>query len=135
MEQTYLYRTESSKSVRGFIESLKANASEFDYYVRYVFDKRREYEQRGIDVDDHFNAYQIMLCSFNYKGLQKNIERLGVLLLPKQVVVYAKDGITNVLYLPFSEGFIRQVLPDDEQFAVNQSRACQKIIKLIEACR
>lgn len=135
MEQTYLYRTKTSKSVREFIESIKENAEKFNYYVRYVFDKRQEYEQRGIDVDEDFNAYQIMLCSFNYKGLQTNIERLGVLLLPKQVVVYDKNGVTNILYLPFSEGFIRHILPDDEKFAINQSKACQRIIKLIEASK
>ena len=135
MEQTYLYRTKSSKSVQEFIESLKENASDFNYYVRYVFDKRQEYEQRGISIDDHFNAYQIVLCSFNYKGLQKNIERLAVLLLPKQVVVYNIEGVTNILYLPFSEEFIREVLPEDERFAVNQSKACQRIIKLIEASK
>ena len=133
MENTYLFRTKSSKSVQDFIESLKENASKFDYYVRYVFNKRQEYEQHGISVDDHFNAYQVMLCSFNYKGLQKNIERLAILLLPKQVVVYNREGVTNILYLPFSEEFIREVLPEDEQFAVNQSKACQRIIKLIEA--
>jgi len=135
MENSYLFRANSSKSVQDFIESLKENASKFDYYVRYVFNKRQEYEQRGISVDDHFNAYQVMLCSFNYKGLQKNIERLAVLLLPKQVVVYSKEGVTTILYLPFSEEFIREVLPEDEQFAVNQSKACQRIIKLIEVSK
>lgn len=135
MENTNLYRTKSSKSVQGFIESLEENASEFNYYVRYVFDKRQEYEQRGINVDDHFNAYQVMLCSFNYKGLQKNIERLAILLLPKQIVVYSKEGVTTILYLPFSEEFIREALPEDEGFAVNQSKACQRIIKLIEASK
>jgi len=135
MENTYLFRTESSKSVQDFIESLKGNASKFDYYVRYVFDKRQEYEQRGISVDDHFNAYQVMVCSFNYKGLQKNIERLAVLLLPKQIVVYSKEEVTTILYLPFSEEFIREVLPGDEEFAVNQSKARQRIIQLIEASK
>ncbi len=132
MEQTYVYRTKSSKSVQEFIESLKENASKFDYYVRYVFNKRQEYEQRGISVDDHFNAFQVMMCSFNYKGLQQNIERLAVLLLPKQIVVYSKEGVTNILYLPFSEEFIMQTLPEDEEFAVNQSKACQRIIKLVK---
>jgi len=135
MGNTYLFRAKSSKSVQDFIESLKENASKFDYYIRYVFDKRQEYEQRGITVDGHFNAYQVMLCSFNYKSLQKNIERLAVLLLPKQIVVYSKEGVTTILYLPFSEEFIREVLPEDEEFAVNQSKACQRIIKLIEASK
>jgi len=135
MENTYLYRTKSSKSVQDFIENLKENASKFNYYVRYVFNIRQEYEQRGINVDDDFNAYQVMVCSFNYKGLQKNIERLAVLLMPKQIVVYSKKGVTSILYLPFSEEFIREALPEDEEFAVNQSKSCQRIIKLIEASK
>ena len=133
MESTYLFRTKTSKSVQDFIESIKSNASQYGYYVRYVFDKRQEYQQRGISVDEHFNAFQVMLCSFNYKSLQKNIERLAVLLLPKQVVVYESDGVTHILYLPFSEGFIRHVLPEEEEFPVNQSKACLKIMQLIEA--
>ena len=129
------YRTSSQKSVQDYIESLKDNAIKFNYYVRYVFDKRQEYEQHGIDVDDHFNAYQVMVCSFNYKGLQKNIERLAVLLLPKQIVVYSKEGVTTILYLPLSEEFIREVLPEDEEFAINQTKACHRIITLIETSR
>jgi len=135
MEETSLFRAKSAKPVQDFIESVKGNASKFWYYVRYVFNKRQEYEQRGIEVDADFNPHQIMLCSFNYKGLKKNIERLAVLLLPKQVVVYDKGGDTVILYLPFSEGFIRHVLPEDTEFAVNQSKACRRIIELIEASR
>ena len=131
--EEHLFRTKSKKSIQDFIESLKANAANFDYYVRYVFNKREEYEQRGIKVDDHFNAYQIMLCSFNYKGLQKNIRRLAILLPPKQVAVYNDGGSTAIDYLPFSKDFIGKVYPGDEEFAENQSKACQRIIRLIEA--
>jgi len=133
MKGTSLFRAETSKTVLRFIEDLKHNSSNFNYYVRYVLNKREEYEKRGIKVDDHFNAYQIMICAFNYEGLRKNIERLAVLLLPKQIVVFDKNGVTTVLYLPFSEGFIRNVLPEDEEFAVNQSKACKRIIELIKS--
>jgi hypothetical protein len=133
MEKTSLFRAESKKTVSQLIEDLKTNASKFNYYVRYVLNKREEYENRGVKVDDHFNAYQIMVCAFNYEGLRKNIERLAVLLLPKQIVVFEKKGVTTVLYLPFSEAFIRHILPGDEEFAVNQSKACQRIIELIKA--
>jgi len=133
MENEYLFKTVSSKTTEDFIDSLKRNAAQFDYYVRHVFNKREEYEEKGAQVDDHFKAYQVMMCAFNYKGLQKNIERLAVLLAPKQIAVYDNDEITTIAYLPFSEEFIRKVLPQDEEFAINQSKACQRIIKLIEA--
>lgn len=133
MEKEFLFKTKSSKSAQEFIDSIKSNALQFDYYVRHVFNKREEYEKRGSKVDDHFNAYQVMMCAFNYKGLQKNINRLAVLLPPKQIAVYSEGGITTIAYLPFSEEFIRKVLPGDEEFAINQSKACQRIIKLIES--
>ena len=100
--------------------------------TEYSF-KREEYEKNGVKVDDHFQAFQVMVCAFNYKGLQKNIERLAVLLPPKQIAVYSKNGATIIAYLPFSEEFIRKVLPGDEEFAINQSKACQRIVKLIKA--
>jgi len=133
MGKDYLFKAESTKSIENFIDSLKRNAAQFDYYVRHVFNKREEYEKYGTKVDDHFEAYQVMMCAFNYKGLQKNINRLAVLLSPKQIAVYNDKGVTIIAYLPFSEEFIRKILPGDEEFAVNQSKACQRITKLIEA--
>jgi|GEM_PF-1233707 len=133
MEEGFLFKAESQKSINDFIDSLKRNAAQFNYYVRHVFNKREEYEKNGVKVDDHFQAFQVMVCAFNYKGLQKNIERLAVLLPPKQIAVYSKNGATIIAYLPFSEEFIRKVLPGDEEFAINQSKACQRIVKLIKA--
>jgi hypothetical protein len=132
MEENYLFRSKSSKSVHQFIEDLKKNASKFDYYVRHVFNIKEEYENRNIKFDDHFNVYQVMVCKFNYKGFEKNIERLAVMLSPKQIVVHDKEGVTTILYLPFSEKFIKEILPSNEEFATNQSRSCQAIVELIK---
>lgn len=129
-----VYRTTSRKSVQEFIDSIKANAEANGYFVRGVFNLKEEYERHGSKVDESFNAYQIILCKFNYKSLQKNIKRLAVLLPPKQLVVYSdSDGNTLIEYLPFTKEIIQEALPGDEEFAVNQSNACQGIIKLIEA--
>jgi len=128
-----LYEAETSKSIHEFIESIKQGASQFNYCVRHVHDLRQEYRNNGVDVDEGFEAYQIVVCSFNYKGLQKNIRRCSVLLAPKQITVFREMGKTIVNYLPFHKSFIQQALPGDEDFAENQSKACQRIIQLLEA--
>ena len=114
-----LYETGTSKSIREFVEGIKQNAS--------------QYQNKGIDLDEDFEMVQIVVCSFNYKGLQKNIRRCAVLLAPKQITVFKEKDKTVVNYLPFHKSFIQQTLPGDEDFAENQSKACQRIIQLIEA--
>ena len=115
------------------MEGIKQNASQFNYCVRHVHDLREEYQNKGIDLDEDFEMVQIVVCSFNYKGLQKNIRRCAVLLAPKQITVFKEKDKTVVNYLPFHKSFIQQTLPGDEDFAENQSKACQRIIQLIEA--
>jgi len=128
-----LYEAETSKSIHEFIKSIKQNVSRFNYGVRHIHDLREEYQSKGIDLDGDFEIYQIVVCSFNYKGLQKNIRRCAVLLAPKQITVFREMGKTIVNYLPFHKSFIQQALPGDEDFAENQSKACQRIVQLIEA--
>jgi len=132
-KDSLLYEAETSKSIHEFIASIKQKASQFNYAVRYIHDLREEYQSKGIDLDEDFEIYQIVVCSFNYKGLQKNIRRCAVLLAPKQITVFREMGKTIVNYLPFHKSFIQQALPGDEDFAENQSKACQRIVQLIEA--
>lgn len=126
-----LYRTETKTPAHKVVEHLGKNAKQFGFVVREAFDLRMEYSEQGHAVHDNFIAYQVMLCAFNYQGLRKNMERLAVLLSPKHVAVYEGEGVTHVLYLPFSEDFIRHLLPGDDEFAVMQSKQCRKIIDLI----
>ena len=128
-----LYEVSTQKSIHEFIERITQKAPQFNYCVRHVHNLREEYQGKGIDLDNNFEVYQIVVCSFNYKGLQKNIRRCAVLLAPKQIMVFREMGETVVNYLPFHKSFIQQALPGDEEFAENQSKACQRIIPLIEA--
>lgn len=133
MELGSLYRAETKLPAPEFIAKLRNNAAQFGYVVREVFDQRAEYTAQGHAVSDDFHVWQVMLCAFNYKGLQKNLERMAVLLAPKQVMVYARGGSTHIRYLPFTADYIRAVFPGDEEFAVNQSAQCRKITELIAA--
>lgn len=135
VEDKGLFKVETAKSVQEFIKSLKENAGQFNFGIRYVFDMSEEYKKHGIDVDENFELYQIVLCNFqrSYKTMGRNIETAAVLLQPKQMVVYNNKGVTTVYYLPFTKEFITYALPDDEKLQEGLPNSCQRIIELIRA--
>jgi len=135
LKEGVLFSATTAKSIPGFIKSLKENAPEFNFGIRHIFDMREDYKNRGIEVDEGFQAYQVVACNFagSYKSMQKNINRAAVLLEPKQIIVYTNKGKTSIDYLPFTREFIKQALPEDEKFAQGLEEACQKIIRLIRA--
>jgi len=137
MEKRNFFRITSEKSIKEFIKSIKENTPKFNFGVRYVFDMQEEYKSQGIDVDDDFQLYQIVVCSFrsSYKSVRKNVERAAVLLQPKQIVAYTEKGVTTINYLPFTKEFIKQALPQDDGFQESLPESCQGIIRLIEVSK
>lgn len=137
VENRNFFATTSEKSIQDFIESVKENAPIFNFGVRRVFDMREEYRKQNVNVDDDFELYQIIVCSFerSYKSMSSNMERAAVLLQPKQIVAYIEKGVTTINYLPFTKEFIKQALPQDDRFQESLPESCQRIIRLIETSK
>jgi uncharacterized protein (DUF302 family) len=137
MEQASLYRAQSSKSVHEFIESVRHNALKFGFRVHEIIDMKELYKNYGVNVVDGFKVYSITLCNpqKSYKSITQNPERNAVILEQKQIVVYDNDGYTTVNYLPLPKEFVREIFPDDQQFAESLHESCQKRIKIIEASK
>lgn len=135
MSDKILLTAESDKSIEDVIKNLKKNAPEYGFQVRHILNLGEEYRANGAEVDEGFQIYQIIICSFkrSYQAVKTNNERAIVLLLPKQMVVYNKNGKTVVNYLPFPEDFIAQALPDDGDFPERLAKTCRKITRMIEA--
>ena len=130
-----LFKIETTKSIQGFIESLRENAPEFNFGVRHVFSIKDEYKNQEVEVDEDFDLYQIIICNFarSYKSMKKNIKRAAVLLEPKQIIAYNGKGNTIVNYLPFSKEFIEEALPEDGEFAEGLYESCQRVVELVKA--
>jgi uncharacterized protein (DUF302 family) len=135
MKEKLLHTVESNKTIAEVIESLKKNAPDYGFKVRHVLNLGDEYRANGAEVEDGFQIFQVIVCSFirSYQAVKKNPERAAVLLPPKQMVLYNEDGKTIINYLPFTGEFIARALPDDGEFPERLAGACQKIAKLIEA--
>jgi len=137
MKRNGFFKRTSKKSIEQFIESVRENAAEFGFRVHEVTDMRDLYSNYGIDVADDFRMYSITLCNpqRSYNSITKNPERNAVILEQKHVVVYTKDGVTTINYMPLPEDFVRQVFPDDPEFAESLHESCQKRIRIIEASK
>jgi len=137
MENRNFFRMTSEKSIKEFIESVKENAPKFNFGVRYIFDMQDEYERHNVTVDDDFKLYQIILCNYekSYKTMRRNKETAAVLLQPKQIIAFTEKGETTINYLPFTNDFIKQALPQDEKLQESLPNSCRKIIGLIEASK
>ena len=127
----------SKKSTKGFIESMKDNAPKFGFLVHEVVDMKKLYESYGINVADNFEMYSVTLCSpqKSYKSITRNPERNAIILEQKQIVIYDNNGITTINYLPLPKEFVKEVLPEDEQFSESLYESCQKRIKIIEVSK
>lgn len=137
MSEKGLFTVRSNKSIEAFHESLREKAPEFDFQVRHVLAMHEEYKEHGLEIEDNFELYQVIICNFarSYGAIKKNPDRAAVLLQPKMIIVYpAKDGDGCVInYAPYSRAIVKEILPEDEAFQGSLPESCGKIIKLIEA--
>jgi hypothetical protein len=135
MDKKNLFTIESDQSIQAVIDNMKKNSPDFGFSVRTVLNLGEEYRAAGIEVEKGFEIFQVIVCNFtrSYQTVKGNPERAAVLLLPKQMTVYNRDGKTVVNYLPFTEAFVSQALPEEKEFPKNLAGTCQKIIKMIEA--
>ena len=134
MEKGILFKTESDKTIEGFIEDLKKNAPEFNFKVRHVLDVGEDYRRHGVAVEEGFQLFQVILCNFkrSYQTVHGNPETAAVILPPKQMAVFKQNGKTVINYLPFTGEFIAQALPENKKLQEGLVKTCLKIIRLIE---
>jgi uncharacterized protein (DUF302 family) len=130
-----LLRVTSDKTVSGLIENIKMKAPEFGFSVRHVFDMKTEYADHEVEVAPDFDLRQVMVCNMerSYKSMTRNMDRAAVLLQPKHITVYSKDGKTVVSYAPLSQSCIQEVLPEDSGFHDSLHASCMTIVEMIKA--
>lgn len=130
-----LIKFEKEKNIREVIESIKQNASNFNFIVRNVFNMKDEFKNHGVDVDTNFEYYSIMLCNppKAYTNIVNNPIRGAILLPPKQIVVFKENNKTVLVYVAMEENDIKSLLPEDTIFQKGMSNSCNKIVELMKS--
>ena len=131
-----LIKIETLKTPEQVIKGIREKALDFNFISREVFDMAKEFRSHGVEVQDNFVYYSIMLCNPEkaYKSMLGNPLRGALLLPPKQVVIYKdeKSGKTIIAYMAIEEIDVKKLLLEDIKFQKGLSESCNEIIKLIK---
>lgn len=130
-----LIRIETRKTPKEVIEEIKKMVSESNFIIREVFDMASEFKEHGVDVEENFEYYSIMLCNPEkaYNGILKSPIRGAALLPPKQVVIFKENKRTIIAYVAVEENDVKELLPKDEKFQKGLSESCENIVELIRS--
>ncbi len=131
-----LYKKIVTQDIQEVISAIKSKSNDFDFVVRDVFDMAQNFKDHGVDVDDDFEYYSIMICNPQkaYQSIKGKMIRGAVLLPPKQVVVYSEsEGQTTVAYEAPDKEDIAKIMPEDVDFQDGLVASGQKIIELIKS--
>lgn len=132
-----LYCGESEKSVTQFVscfaEIVKKNAfvvNNFD-----TMDMQKTFREHGGTVPDEFDLHMMQLCKPTKadKSLTMNPERS--ILMPKFVMVFSKEGKTQIRYLSYSATAITELVQNDPKFPESLAQTFAKIRSMIDEAK
>ena len=129
-----LYCIESSKSVSEFVadfaEIVKKNA--FVVNNHDTMNMKETFREHGGVVPDEFDLHMMQVCKPTKAdgSLTMNPER--AIFMPKFVMVFSKDGKTQVRYLSYSASEIAAFVLDDPKFSGSVGQTFVKIRSMID---
>lgn len=136
MDNSQVYRTETSKSPAQFAQDFGSVCEKYDFVVNNsdTMDMKNTFRNHGGQVPDDFDLHMMQVCKPTKadKSLTANPER--AILMPKFVHAFSKDGKTQVRYMSYSADDIAAVV-DDTAFPESLAQTFAKIRSMIdEAC-
>lgn len=133
----YLYCTESDKPVREFVADFANVVDKYAFVVNNIetMDMKKTFRAHGGEVPEEFDLHMMQLCKPTKadKSLTMNAERS--ILMPKFVMVFSKDGKTQIRYLSYSADFISEFVLDDPKFPESLAETFAKIRSMIDEAK
>ena len=132
-----LYTTESTKSVEQFVgdfaEVVKKNA--FVVNNLDTMNMKKTFTEHGGKVSEDFDLHMMQVCKPTKAdgSLSMNPER--AILMPKFVMVFSRDGKTQVRYLSYSAEDISELVLDDPKFPESLAQTFTKIRSMIDEAK
>ncbi|MBU0961896.1 MAG: DUF302 domain-containing protein [Proteobacteria bacterium] len=129
-----LYIAESEKSVGQFVADFGEILRENEFVVNNFenMNMKKTFREHGGAVPDEFDLHMIQVCKPTKadKSLTANPER--AILMPKFVMVFSKDGKTQIRYLSYSAADIAALVLDDPKFPESLAQTFAKIRSMID---
>lgn len=132
-----LYVTQSVKSVRKFAEDFKMVAEKYGFLIHNsnTMDMSKTFIEEGAPVPDDFDLHMIHVCkpAKSSVSLVANLERS--IFMPKFVMAFTKDGMTEIRYLSYGEKDIRELVVKDDALPSSLTQTFVKIRSMIDEAK
>ncbi len=132
-----LYCVESEKSVAQFVADFAEIVEKNAFVVNNseTMDMKKTFREHGGTVPDEFDLHMIQVCKPTKAdgSLTMNPERS--IFMPKFVMVFSKDGKTQVRYLSFAAADIEAFVLDDPKFSESVGQTFIKIRSMIDEAK
>ena len=115
MKKDQAYATQTAKSVRDYVQSLGAVLHRNGFIINNeaTMDMALAFKAHGAEVAPDFDLHMIQVCKPEKaaKSLSANPER--AILMPKFVMVFSRNGETQIRFLSYSPEDISSLVEDD----------------------
>lgn len=129
-----LYCVESEKSVEQFVADFAEVVKKNAFVINNIdtMNMKKTFREHGGTVPDEFDLHMIQVCKPTKadKSLTMNPER--AIFMPKFVMVFSKEGKTQVRYLSYGADEISAFVLDDPKFAESVGQTFIKIRSMID---
>lgn len=128
-----IYRNQTAKPIMRFVIDLEHAAHQrgFLLHNQETMAMANTFGQHGIAVAKDFDLHMIHICkpAKAARILEKNLERAA--LMPKFVMVFSAQAMTQVRFLHYRPETVCQLL-DDSEFSDAMAASLKEIITVIE---
>lgn len=129
-----LYQAETTKSAARFAADFEEVCKKYAFVVNNsdTMDMKKTFGAHGGVVPDDFDVHMMQVCKPTKadKSLTANPER--AILMPKFVMVFSKDGKTQIRYMSYSAADIAEMVPGDSKFPESLAETFAKIRSMID---
>lgn len=129
----HLFSTETAKSSARFAGDFKKVAEKYGFVIHNEshMDMAHTFGSHGVQVAEGFDLHMIQVCKpdKSAKSLHLNPER--AILMPKYVMTFSKQNVTQIRFFYFSQENIRALI-DDKDYPASLAETYRKIISMIE---
>ena len=137
MQKNDVYRTETDKSCKQFVEDLAEVVKRYDFIINNAgkTDMATVFAAHGAEIADGFDLQMIQLCKPKKaaKSLGMNPERS--ILIPKFIMAFSGNGKTQIRFLRFGEEDIKSVVQGDDKFPGSLAETYKTIVAMIDEAK
>ena len=132
-----LYIAETDKSVKQFVSDLAQIVKQNDFVINNAdtMSMKETFRKHGGQVSDAFDLHMIQLCKPTKADASLSFNAERSILMPKFVMVFSKDGKTQIRFMSYGAADISEMVPDDSAFPESLAQTFAKIRSMIDQAK